>query len=291
MKHTLRSLALIAAVAAAAQEESTRQLWNTEFMGKRPPGAAAPAKPSTYHRTSPATSQPAASPAAGDGTMLGLTLWRVRPPKPSDAVGTRLLVLEPAGDGEQVPERMGADTVLSEGDKVRLSVEAATSGYLYIIDREQYADGSLSDPYVIYPNRLTRIGGNQVSPGRLIEIPDRQDRPNCFTLRPSRPEQSAELLSVLITPQPLAEVKVGNQPFRLDPKMYQSWSQQWSAKVEQFELNGGAGQTWTASEQQAGASQNATLTQSDAAPQNLYRLNSKPGNAVMLEIPLRFKKH
>jgi hypothetical protein len=203
-----------------------------------------------------------------------------------------LLVLEPTGEGagEQVPERLSADTVLAEGDRVRLSVEAATSGFLYIIDRERYADGSLSDPYVIYPNRLTRIDGNRVSPGRLIEIPNRDDHPNCFTIRSSRPEQAAEVLTVLITPQALAEVQIGNQPFRLDSAAYQGWEKQWAAKAERFELEGGAGQVWTPKEKQAGAGTDATLTQSDPTPQSLYRVSAPPGSPLILEIPLRFRK-
>jgi len=285
------ALTLLASFGAMAQEELTRQLWNSEFIGKRPEGTGAPAKPPTYRRATPVPQQTAAPPPAGEATILGLTLWRVRPAKPSDS-GTRLLVLEPTGNGagEEVPERLNADTVLAEGDRVRLSVEAATSGYLYIIDREKYADGSLSDPYVIYPNRLTRIDGNRVSPGRLIEIPDREDHPNVFTIRSSRPQQAAEVLSLLITTQPMAEVKIGNQPFRLDTAVYQEWEKQWAAKAERFELEGGAGKAWTPQEKQAGAGQDAALTQSDRTPQSLYRVSARPGSPVILEIPLQFKK-
>jgi len=95
---------------------------------------------------------------------------------------------------------------------------------------------------------------------------------------------------VLITPKPLTEVKVGNQPMRLDPELYKGWEKQWAAKAERFELDGGAGQVWTPQEQQAGAANGATLTQADAPPENLYRINSKPGSPVILEVPLRFKK-
>jgi hypothetical protein len=281
---------LMLALGVAAQEEFPRQLWNTEFIGKRPPGTGSAAKPNYKPAASANATAPAPSP--GDVTVLGLTLWRVRPPKPSDAAGTRLLVLESSSNNasEQVPERMGMDMVLSEGDRVRLSIESATRGYLYIIDREQYSDGTMSDPYVIYPNRLTRFEGNMVGPGRLIEIPNRDDRPNVFTLRASRPGQTAEVLSVLITPKPLAEVKVGSQPMRLDSELYRGWEKQWAAKWERFDLEGGAGQVWTAQEQQVGAGNGGTLTQSDAPPENLYRINSRLGSPVLLEVPLQFKK-
>jgi hypothetical protein len=32
---------------------------------------------------------------------------------------------------------------LAEGDRLRMSIEAARSGYLYVVDQEQYADGSI----------------------------------------------------------------------------------------------------------------------------------------------------
>ena len=281
---------LILVLGVAAQEEISRQLWNTEFIGKRPPGTGSAAKPNYRPAASANATAPSASP--GEATVLGLTLWRVRPPRPADTAGTRLLVLESSSNNasEQVPERMGIDMVLSEGDRVRLSIEAATRGYLYIIDREQYSDGTMSDPYVIYPNRLTRFEGNLLGPGRLIEIPNRDDRPNVFTLRASRPGQTAEVLSVLITPKPLAEVKVGSQPMRLDPELYKGWEKQWAGKAERFDLEGGTGQVWTAQEQQAGAGNGGTLTQSDVPPENLYRINSRLGSPVLLEVPLQFKK-
>src|SRR5205814_852089 len=81
--------------------------------------------------------------------------------------------------------------------------EAPRGGYLYVIDREQYADGSSSAPYLIYPNFQNRAGDNAVAPGRLIEIPDRHAEPNHFVIRPSRGDQTGELLALLVTTEPL----------------------------------------------------------------------------------------
>jgi hypothetical protein len=46
-------------------------------------------------------------------------------------------------------------------------------GYLYVIDREQYEDGTLGEPVQIFPTTRTRGGDNSVKPGSLIEIQDR----------------------------------------------------------------------------------------------------------------------
>jgi hypothetical protein len=286
MKTAASFLAMFVMV-AIAQEETTRQLWNTEFLKKRP-ASNSPAQSAAQPNYKP-IAQPVKTPAtpAGSGTMLGVTLWRMRDPKPSDAAGTRLLVLESNSEKrEQTPERVDSGTPLTKGDHVRLTVEVPATGYLYVIDRERYADGTLSDAYLIYPNEQTRQGDNVVAPGRLVEIPDRRDEPNAFTIRPSRADQNAEVLSLLVSPEPLPNMKAGTKPMKLDAALYAGWEKKWGVKAERFELEGGAGQTITAKENQPGAN----VTQDDPLPQTLYRVNAKPGNAVLLEIPLQMKK-
>ena len=51
-----------------------------------------------------------------------------------------------------------------------MSIESPRSGFLYVIDREQYADGSTSDPYLIFPTQKIHAGNNAVSPGKVIEL-------------------------------------------------------------------------------------------------------------------------
>ena len=94
-------------------------------------------------------------------------------------------------------------------------MEAARSGYLYVIDREQYADGTFSEPYLIFPTTRTLNGDNKVNVGKLIEIPAQDDGPPYFTLKRSRPDQVAEVLSVLITPEPLDKVEITDKAQKL----------------------------------------------------------------------------
>ena len=79
--------------------------------------------------------------------------------------------MESSQSSQWTPERIEVDTPLKVNDRVRLSVESPRDGYLYVIDREQYADGSLGDAYLIFPTRRTRGGDNRVRPGKLIDIP------------------------------------------------------------------------------------------------------------------------
>ena len=85
-----------------------------------------------------------------------------------------------------------------QGRSIANQCEAVRAGYLYVIDREQYADGTLGEPYLIFPTR-TSAGDNKVA-GRLLEIPAQDDSPPFFTMKKSRPDHVAEVLSVLVTP-------------------------------------------------------------------------------------------
>lgn len=281
---------LLAALGAAQEpQETTRQLWNEEFLNKRPAG-----KQGTPQRQIRYQQVPGAAPTKIAGSRpltLGVTLWRLNRSPKGNAPGARLLVLEASGsaDGEALPERVEANTVLAEGDHVRLSVEVPANGYLYVIDREQYSDGTFSDPFLIYPNSQSRAGDNAVAPGRVLEIPDRRDKPNAFTVKSSRPGQTAELLSFLISPDPHPELRAGDAPLRLDPRRFSEWENKWSVAPEKFELLDGVGVPWSEVEKAAGADHQVMLTQDDAMPQTLYRVSRQPGSSILFQIPLRFK--
>jgi hypothetical protein len=281
------SVVLAIAASAQTQTETTRQLWNDDFLQKRPVGATHSA---TKHRIEYVpVSQPSVK-AAESGVTIGFTLWRLRPASSSDQ-GARLLVLEPAGEPPQarVPERVKSDTILSQGDRVRLSIEAPLGGYLYVIDREEYADHTFSDPYLIYPNWQTRTGDNVVAPGRLIEIPDQRDNPNCFTMKSTRPNQTAELISLLIAPEAIPGLQAGRSALKLAPERFAAWEKKWGVTGTRFELKNGAGVPWTDKEKAAGANPGIVLTQEDAMPQTLYRVPAKSGNPLLVTLLLRLQ--
>src|SRR5262249_40745910 len=137
------SFVALLGVVAIAQEDTTRQLWNTEFLKKRPAGNAATPKAEATFKPVTESSKSAVSAPAGSGRMVGVTLWRVRDPQPSDAPGARLLVLKKAGGNrkEQTEERVDVGAPISEEDSYRFTIEVPATGYLYIIDRERYGDG------------------------------------------------------------------------------------------------------------------------------------------------------
>lgn len=204
-----------------------------------------------------------------------------------------MLVMENAQSSNWTPERIEADTPLNVGERVRISVESPRVGYLYVVDREQYADGSLGDAYLIFPTLRTRGGDNQVRPGKLIDIPAQEDNPSYFTLvpSPSRSDQVAEVLNIIVTPQPLEDLRITDKPLKLSKSDVAKWERSWSNEVERFEMVGGAGTPWSKVEMEAGSTASARLlTQEEPAPQTIYRVSSKNKTAVLVTVPLRYGK-
>jgi hypothetical protein len=271
-------------VAAQDQDETTRRLWDTAFIkpGRQVKQKRAGAR--RYRLTTPAIP---VTGVVGD-SVVGVTVWRLRRPLASDS-GERLLVQEGSEEEAWIPERISGNTRLNPGDRVRVSVEAARAGYLYVIDREQYADGSFSEPYLIFPTTRTLNGDNKVDRGKLIEIPAQDDGPPYFTLKRSRPDQVAEVLSMLITPEPLTNVEITDKAQKLSAAQVGAWEKQWSIQVGSVELEGGAGQTWTKEEKEAGANRHTVLRAHAPAPQLVYyREGLRAAEPMLLKVQLRY---
>jgi hypothetical protein len=267
----------------AQDEDTTRRLWDTAFIN---PGSkrTLPRKP-TKRSYRVATPNVPTDSVNGE-TVVGVTLWRLRHANSADS-GERLIVHEDA-DAEWLPERISANAKLDQGDRLRISVEAARTGYLYVVDREQYADGSYSEPFLIFPTTRTLGGNNQVTVGKVIELPARDDRPPYFTVKRSRADQVAEVLSVLVTPSPLAEIKITGQAQKLSAAQIGEW-EKWGAQVGLLELEGGAGKPWTREEKEAGTGVAGTLKADAPAPQALYyQPNTKSSDPILVKVRLRY---
>lgn len=275
---------LVFSVVPAQESDTTRKLWDTAFIDqpKRPAGAS-----SAKRRYRIATPNVPPDRVVAD-TVVGVTLWRLRPSKSTDT-GERILVQEGSESFDWIPERVEADTKLTAGTRVRLSVEAARPGYLYVIDREQYADGSLGEPYLIFPTTRTNGGNNEVKAGRIIEIPTQDDRPPFFTLKPSRSDQVSEAISVLVSPTPLDGLQIGATAQKLSVEQVATWEKSWGGTVGRLEMQNGVGKSWTKEEKAAGADQTRSLSQDEPAPQTLfYKPEAKSGQPVLVNISLRY---
>ena len=273
---------LTAVAIAQKADETTRKLWDTAFLN------TAKNKTSPRRRTYRiATPKVPIDNVAAD-SVVGVTIWRLRPALPRDS-GERLIVHDDAANTQWMPERISPETKLVQGDRLRITVEGARKGYLYVIDREQYADGSLGEAYLIFPTTRTLNGDNRVDVGKLTEIPGQDDSPPFFTMKKSRPDHVAEVVSVLVSPTPLEGVNITAIAQKLSDTQVAKWEKEWSSGVGFLEMDKSVGQTWTKEERDAGSNTRA-LTPEGPAPQLLfYRAAAKPTDPLFVKLHLWYR--
>jgi hypothetical protein len=284
------------------QDDDTRKLIDTGFLQKRPQAANKNRKTPKYKRVTPKISEQVAKSEnkpeikpdnkTGDkpdlksgNEVVGLTLWQLRPSVKSDDKSVRLLEREDENTLEWTPVRVDSDTAFALGDRVRLSFESPRNGYLYVIDRELYEDGSVSEPFLIFPTLKDYNGDNKVMAGRVIEIPK-----TSFRLKSKRADYKGERLSFIVTPEPLAGFAIGPRMIQLDTARVNDWEKNWSVVAEKWELEKGKGQVYTKAEKEAGENLSRLLTQDDEPPQTIFVIASKPGNPFLLNLPMRIVK-
>ncbi|HQR31745.1 MAG TPA: hypothetical protein PLK30_03340 [Blastocatellia bacterium] len=273
---------------AAPQEAQTRKLWDSEFFKAKAKPATGKAAPRKRYRV--VTPQISPDRVNGD-TVLGITLWRLRPAAAKDDKEVRLF--KHAKDDTKVvqwtPERISVDTPLAIGQRVRLSIESARTGYLYVINRELYADGSMGEPYLIFPTTRLRGGENKVTIGHIVDIPAQEDSPNYFNLDPDRADLVGESLSVLITPEPLSGINIGADAIALSRTEVAGWEKKWASQVGRLEMENSVGKPWTKEEKEASAANGKQLNAASPTPQTLYyRPDAKATDPMMISVKLRY---
>ena len=269
---------------AQTQDEQTRKLWDTAFItpAASKQNASRRRRSGAYRVATPNVPTDNVAP----DTVVGVTIWRLRPANRADS-GERLIVHDDKSTTEWLPERISANTRLVQGDKLRISVEAVRGGFLYVINREQYADGTLGEPYLIFPTTRTAGGDNEVGAGKLVEIPGQEDAPPFFTMRKSRPDHVAEVVSVLVTPTPLEGVQITDKPQKLTETQVAEWEKTWGSSVGRLDMTT-VGQTWTRDEKEA---RTRALTASAPAPQLVfYRPGMKSTEPMFVKLKLSYRR-
>ncbi len=249
---------LVPQVGDAGQE---RRLWPDQFAAAR----ARESRPPAPTRPAPAAPMPAAQ------QFLGVSLWRVTP-APSGAASS-----------EFAAQAIAAGQTLAEGTTVRISFESSRSGYLYVIDREEFADGSLGEPVLLFPTLRLRGGDNRVSAGRVVEVPDQRDTPPHFTLRRGRPDHVGERVTALVSDEPLPDVRVGEGPLVLDASQVAAWEKRAASAAERYDLP--EARAYSSAEREAGGAQSRALVHTDPLPQSLFKLDA--ARLVAVQVSLR----
>ena len=271
----------------ATQNLAARRNAPKPTRGRGKSGAASPGA----GRQAAAT--PAGQKADGDNdSFVGFTLWQMKD-SGAGATERRKLVKRKGGkDVVQRPFRVNTDTRLAPGEAYVFSLESTKAGYLYVVDQEEYADGSLGEPSLIFPDEDPDTRDNQVTAGRVIEIPA-QKTGDYFEAQRSGPNHVGEVLTIIVTPQPLVErSKIERGAYQEELKsLLKSLQQKWNAsiKVKWTEVDEEIGKIYTEREEKAGAgAAGARLTEDDPLPQRLYQIKAEEGAPLMVNVRLRY---
>ncbi|MGI9067371.1 MAG: hypothetical protein ACR2HX_13350 [Pyrinomonadaceae bacterium] len=273
---------------AAIGQDKSREILADDVTKNRPKGnkkRLSGQRPKVYRLAAgrPSTIN---TPASSNG-LIGVTIWHLRPAMKTDT-GARML-LSGAERSDYVAQRASSDTPLQRGAKVRLSIESARNGYLYVIDRDLFADGSTGSPVLIFPVRKIRDGDNKVRPGRLIDIPGQHDIFNHFEAKPTKKGQVGELLSVLVTAEPL-DLPLADVSLRIPAADLANWEKKWGSGVQKFEMVGGVGQQWTNAEKEAATDSGRRLRQDEPPPQTVFRLPDGKDDGLLVSVTLRYQQ-
>jgi hypothetical protein len=275
-------------IARAQDDDESKAIKAEEFIKQRP--AKGPAKSDTRarYKRPPSVAVSAVPPRGMVFAQLGVTIWRFRDSTATDK--TKELIEEDGEKKEVTLERIEEGTKVLPGQKIRLSLESLSrSGFLYVVDREQYSDGTFGEPLLIFPTKRN-VDISKVDAGRLIYIPSSKGK---FNIRPSQSSktQVAEMITVLVSPEPLIpHEQLTRDAIRLNRQLFDTWEKQWGAQATKFEMDGGAGQAMSETEQAAGVDGSPALTQDDPVPQTVYRVAIKPDAPLLVSIPLRFAR-
>jgi hypothetical protein len=148
-------LAVSLPLVAHPQQPKDRSITSDDFNNNRPKKLKR--RPIPPRKTYRLASEPLAKPsdAHSPSTLkIGITLWKVH----REGYGR---------ETTEIATRVEADTKFHEGDLVRLSIESQRTGYLYVIDRDWFTDGSSrGETNLIFPHRGE---DNRLEAGKLIQ--------------------------------------------------------------------------------------------------------------------------
>jgi hypothetical protein len=304
---------------AFAQEAKTRSITSDDFSSQRPSASKDTKKPSrasrraSYkystkqsriaRRTPRASGQKKTAGQPTKVTEIGITMWRLRPPFRGEA-GPKLRVKVKKDLSEMwTAERVGTDKVFKKGDRVRIAIESSVSGYLYVINSELYSTGRVGRPLLIFP--LYADEDNSVEPGMLIDIPDKAEDYPYFLLDPEEVNYAGELLTFIVSPEPLTKLRVDKDNYVKDIGYLSDVEEDSEAEV--FSRTDVKDKLYTTAESEAGCgaktrapgrgktsekpcgANTRQLTREEPLPQSIYRVKSITGRPVVVIVSLNVK--
>lgn len=258
------------------------------IFGPAPVGRPAP-KPAPAPRPSAvAAPTPIPPPPDSRSSFVGMTVWRLQEPKVG-RTATRSISHDGTTGREVELERLVPGDKLPPDQRVRFGVESSTQAYLYVFDQERLADGSLTDPVLVFPTQRLRGGDNLLRPHFLVEFPDVDDRPNFLRLDAPKPNVAAEVITVLVSPRMLPELSIRSGPYTVDRAVFDGWRQQWTVASPLKTLTQTAGTGYSQPEKAAARRQGGTAL-SATAPMPLSLYPGPAGQPVLWSIEFPYSR-
>ena len=201
---------------------------------------------------------------------LGVTFWRLRPPKSDEDDAPTFPVANGKRLEQWTAERVDSTTNFKKGDRVRFTIESPRTGFIYVVNREFYTDNTPGNAKLIFPTLRTRGGDNVVTQGTLIEIPPHNGEMSYFGIEPDRPDYAGEELYVIVSPTKLPNIKIGLEAQDVTPKTLNKWLKDWSGVVDVYDAEDGGGIAYTGTEAEAVSLKTRSLRLAEPSPQTIY---------------------
>ncbi len=280
--------------------------------GSRRPGAGRMSQAATTAATAFPVGRP---PRDKTYATVGVTLWRVRPATEAELEDPKVTKERLEWDRQEhevVATRISDEAAVADKDLIQMSVEylpydggggaSGRAAYLYVINSEQFPDGSVKNSRLIFPTRMTYDGDNRVLPGKVVTLPDPR-RPFRVGRSTSSQAQAFETYTVVLSPVPLTselpQQALGRKAMPVPTEWVTGLERRWGGGEARADLRGGVGRARTQRELNAAGDTDASrstgdadedLTQDDSPPQTVFRKVVRPGTPLVVTIKLPFKE-
>jgi hypothetical protein len=247
---------------------------------------------------------------------VGVTLWNVRLATEVEKQDSKIAKERMTWDQKEhdvVVKRISDESPVPNQDLIQMSIEylpdrngtgpggSNRAAYLYVVNREQFPDGSFKNERLIFPTLLTYGGDNRLLPGKTVTLPD-PTRPFRIKRDAVAQMQAYETYTIIVSPVPLDSQlprAISRKAMELSPELIANWEQVMGVTEVRADLRDGVGQVRTQRELLASADSGESrstedpaedLTQDDLPPQTIFRKVAKPGAGMLIVVRVPFKE-
>jgi hypothetical protein len=247
---------------------------------------------------------------------VGVTLWGVQVASEIEKQDSKVTKERMTWDQQEhlvVVKRVSDESPIPNQELLQMTIEylpdqagpgprgSNRAAYLYVINREQFLDGSIKNARLIFPTLLTYGGDNRLLPGKTVTLPD-PTRPFRIKRDATAQSQAYETYTIILSPRPLDSQlprEISRRAMELSPELVAAWERQMGITEVRADLRDGVGQVRT--QRELGASGDTDelrgtedsaedLTQDDLPPQIVFRKKAKPDAGMLVIVRVPFKE-